>query len=127
LFITGVTESVTEPDLKGFFYAFGEIKSVVVVHKSKCAFVNFTTRVGAELAFEKTGGGINIQGIPLRVSWAKSRPVGARSEQNAEPVPSPTAVMDALQAGPPPPPGGGSTFAYPSQDPTYQGSTSRRR
>ncbi|KAF9569514.1 RNA binding motif protein 22 [Mortierella alpina] len=128
LFITGVTEEITEPDVRGFFYVFGEIKSVVVVHKSKCAFVNFTTRAAAELAFEKAGGGINLQGQPLRVSWARSRPVGARSEQKGgEAEPTPGAVMSALQSGPPPPPGSASSIAYPSQDPTYQGSTSKHR
>ncbi|KAG0206861.1 RNA binding motif protein 22 [Mortierella sp. GBA30] len=127
LFVTGIMETITEQDLRGFFYVFGEIKSVVVVHKSKCAFVNFTTRAGAELAFEKSGGGVNLQGVPLRVSWARSRPVGARSEQKGEAEPTPAAVMSALQAGPPPPPGSSSSFAYPSQDPTYQGSTSKHR
>lgn len=106
---------------------FGEIKSIVVVHKSKCAFVNFTTRAGAELAFEKSGGGVSLQGVPLRVSWAKSRPVGARTEQKGETGPTPEAVMNALQAGPPPPPGSAGSFSYPSQDPTYQGSTSKHR
>ncbi|KAF9428182.1 RNA binding motif protein 22 [Podila epigama] len=126
LFITGVTEDIKEPDLRGFFYVFGEIKSIVVVHKSKCAFVNFTTRAGAELAFEKSGGGVNLQGVPMQVSWARARPIGARTEQKVEAAPSAEAVMNALQAGPPPPPGSSSTFAYPSQDPTYQGSTSKR-
>ncbi|KAK5822031.1 putative RNA-binding protein [Linnemannia elongata] len=126
LFITGLTDAVQEKDLKGFFYVFGELKSVVIARKNNCAFVNFATRAGAELAFEKAGGGINLEGAALRVSWAKSRPVGAKSEQQKA-GPTPGAVMDALQAGPPPPPGSSSKIAYPSQDPTYQGSTSKYR
>ncbi|KAG0196508.1 RNA binding motif protein 22, partial [Mortierella sp. NVP41] len=51
LFISGLTDAVQEKDLKGFFYVFGEIKSVVVARKSNCAFINFATRTGAELAF----------------------------------------------------------------------------
>ena len=120
-----MTDAVQENDLKGFFYVFGELKSVVIARKSNCAFVNFATRAGAELAFEKAGGGVNLGGAALRVSWAKSRPVGAKSEQKAGPTPA--AVMDALQAGPPPPPGSNAKIAYPSQDPTYQGSTSKYR
>ncbi|KAF9977691.1 RNA binding motif protein 22 [Actinomortierella ambigua] len=133
LFVTGVTEAVTEPDLRGFYYVFGDIKSIVVVHKSSCAFVNFVTRQGAELAFEKSSMGIVLNNVHLRVSWAKARPTGARSEQNSAAArvaaqqmaaQDPSAIMHALQSGPPPPPGKGSSgFVYPSQDPTYQGST----
>ncbi|KAG0048548.1 RNA binding motif protein 22 [Gryganskiella cystojenkinii] len=123
LFITGVTDDITEKILRDFFYAFGEIKSIVVVVKSGCAFVNFTTRMAAELAVEKAGAGINLEGVALRVSWAKSRPVGARSEQKKDAEPSQAEIMHGLQTGPPPPPGGRSKISYPSQDPTYQGST----
>ncbi|KAI9485620.1 MAG: hypothetical protein EXX96DRAFT_515049 [Benjaminiella poitrasii] len=75
LFITGVETDISQEDLKGFFYVFGEIKSIVVSHKSKCAFVNFLTRTSAELAADKIADvGLNLKGHPLKVVWAKPKP-----------------------------------------------------
>jgi hypothetical protein len=65
---------------RDFFYAFGEIKSVVVVYKSRCAFINYATRVGAENAAERTSEtGCIIKGHTLRVAWGRPRPQGPRT------------------------------------------------
>ncbi|RKO87716.1 hypothetical protein BDK51DRAFT_9016, partial [Blyttiomyces helicus] len=76
LFITGIDLEITEADLRyvNFFYAFGEIRSIVVIAKSKCAFVNFATRAAAELAVEKSYNNLNIRGKVLRVQWGRPRP-----------------------------------------------------
>lgn len=60
---------------------FGEIKSVIVAHKTKCAFINFTTRTSAELAANKVAEvGLNLKGHSLRVVWARPKP--QQSKQN---------------------------------------------
>ena len=41
-------------DLRDSFYAYGEIRSISVVAKQGCAFVQYTRRVSAEVAAEKT-------------------------------------------------------------------------
>ncbi|KAI9016513.1 hypothetical protein CLU79DRAFT_762972 [Phycomyces nitens] len=124
LFVTGVEEDLTESDIRGFFYAFGEIKSIVIIYKSKCAFVNFITRKAAEAAAEKVYEvGLNIKGFPLRVAWGRPRPLGPKSEVQ----PATPADLSSMQ--PPAPPS--MTFdkedsvKYPSQDPTLQGSNAR--
>ncbi|KAI7902599.1 uncharacterized protein BX663DRAFT_509794 [Cokeromyces recurvatus] len=82
LFITGVETEVTQEDLKDFFYVFGEIKSIVVSHKTKCAFVNFITRTSAELAADKISDvGLNLKGHSLKVVWAKPKPQHIKSSK----------------------------------------------
>jgi hypothetical protein len=84
LFLLGVDESIQEDDIRyvhmlhnnygrGFFVQFGEIKSVVMVPKSKCAFVNFSTRDAAEAAASETFERCVIKDKPLRVQWAKPK------------------------------------------------------
>ncbi|KAI8047354.1 uncharacterized protein B0P05DRAFT_566218 [Gilbertella persicaria] len=75
LFVTGVEPDIQQEDLRGFFYVFGDIKSIVMAPKTKCAFVNFTTRASAELAAEKIAQvGLNINEHALRVVWARPKP-----------------------------------------------------
>ncbi|KAI8093569.1 uncharacterized protein BX664DRAFT_295391 [Halteromyces radiatus] len=117
LFITGVEPKITQEDIKGFFYAFGEIKSIIVIHKSKCAFVNFVTRTSAELAAEKIASvGLVLLDTPLRVTWGKPKPRGPKTPEQPDltkmKVPAPPS-LDAKD----------SNVKYPSQDPTSQGST----
>lgn len=57
---------------------------MVVVYKSRCAFINYATRVGAENAAERTSEtGCIIKGHALRVAWGRPRPQGPRSEPKA--------------------------------------------
>jgi pre-mRNA-splicing factor RBM22/SLT11 len=68
---------------RGFFYVFGDIKSVIVAHKTKCAFINFTTRTSAELAANKVAEvGLNLKGHALRVVWARPKPQSNQSDNN---------------------------------------------
>ncbi|KAJ2955762.1 hypothetical protein NQZ79_g8285 [Umbelopsis isabellina] len=119
-------KSVTSMD---FFYAFGEIKSVVVVYKSRCAFINYATRVGAENAAERTSEtGCIIKGHTLRVAWGRPRPQGPRTAPKESPsggASGSKAVKEISLADlkiPAPPSSAGKQSKYPSQDPTYQGS-----
>jgi RNA recognition motif-containing protein len=70
---------------RGFFYVFGDIKSIIVAHKTRCAFINFTTRTSAELAAEKVSEiGLELKGHSLKVVWARPKPQGnAKSEKPA--------------------------------------------
>ncbi|KAJ3297573.1 RNA binding motif protein 22 [Borealophlyctis nickersoniae] len=127
LFITGVEADITEDDLRGHFYAFGEIKSIVVVHKSRCAFINFATRAGAENAVEKSYNNLNIKGKVLRVQWGRPKPQGPKEDDATEgTVPKEPLTLDELLdlAPPPPPPGAGRVY-YPSQDPASFGTSTR--
>jgi pre-mRNA-splicing factor RBM22/SLT11 len=129
LFLTGIESDITEKDIRNFFYAFGEIKSVVIIYKSKCAFVNFATRSGAELAVEKAYNNCNINDHVIRVQWGKPKAQGPKSESNdtskTEQTPSynQLSYSDLSKMVPPPPPGapGAQPVLYPSQDPTYLG------
>ncbi|KAI8816206.1 uncharacterized protein EV422DRAFT_298380 [Fimicolochytrium jonesii] len=138
LFLTGVDESLTEQDLQSHFYAFGEIKSVVLIAKSKVAFINYATRAAAELAISKSYNNCNIKGKTIRVQWGKARPQGPRGDTQSSatsdgaPSPSPQSgqiTVDQLLAMPPPPPPPGAAAAramYPSQDPSLLGTATGR-
>ena len=54
LYVGGLDETITEQDLRDSFYAYGEIRSISVVAKQGCAFVQYTRRASAEVAAEKT-------------------------------------------------------------------------
>ncbi|ORX67070.1 Pre-mRNA-splicing factor RBM22 [Linderina pennispora] len=111
LFLVGLTAETSADDIKGYFYAYGEVKSVNVVPAKGCAFVNFKTRAGAEAAAQAVIGGCVIGGKSIRVAWGRARPKGPRAD-----APKPTTA-----GAPPPPPGSTRAMAYPSQDPTAQG------
>ncbi|CAO3624667.1 unnamed protein product [Cunninghamella echinulata] len=115
LFITGVEPQITQEHIKGFFYAFGEIKSIIVVRKSKCAFVNFITRASAELAAEKIANvGLTLLDTQLKVTWGKPRPKGPRAPQPTNTTIPPPPSLNASE----------NSIKYPSQDPTAQGTSS---
>lgn len=119
LFVTGVEPEITQEDLKGFFYVFGDIKSVIVAHKTKCAFINFTTRASAELAAEKVAEiGLNLKGHSLKVVWARPKPQGGNKEKTTKPI-----DLNTIQPPAPPSMNGKEKVKYPSQNPSAQGSS----
>ena len=76
------------------FYQFGEIRSVNVVSKQQCAFVQFTTRASAEAAAEKSFNKLIINGRRLNIKWGRSqgqqlapRPQTGEGDVPLEPVP----------------------------------------
>jgi len=50
-----------------------QIKSIVHVAKSKCAFVNFTDRFAAETAAQAWANGLDMEGERVSVKWGRSR------------------------------------------------------
>ena len=67
LYVGGVTEVMTEQDLRSVFYPYGEIASVRVVAKSGCAFVTYGERGAAEKAAKKLSGKLIVKGVRLRL------------------------------------------------------------
>ncbi|KAI8054703.1 hypothetical protein BDF22DRAFT_680593 [Syncephalis plumigaleata] len=82
LFISGVEDDIEETELRNAFYTFGDIKSVVIARKVKCAFVNFALRSSAEQAMERYGGSgnLSVKQHQLRVTWGRPKPQGPQSE-----------------------------------------------
>ncbi|KXS10879.1 hypothetical protein M427DRAFT_61397 [Gonapodya prolifera JEL478] len=124
LFLQNVEPDITEADLRGFFYAFGDIRSIVISKRSRVAFINYTTREGAERAVEKSFNNCNIKGHVIRVQWGKPKQQGPKSASHAdaattsrEPTVDEIASLDAI----PPPPGAGGPVRYSAMDPTQLG------
>ena len=76
------------------FYQFGEIRSITIVQRQQCAFVQFTTRAAAEAAAEKTFNKLIINGRRLNIKWGRSQAQqsmlkrdGEDDDSNLEPVP----------------------------------------
>lgn len=84
LFLTGVETGITQEDLRSLLSQYGEVKSVILIGKSKTAFINFATRSGAEEAVDKTRGSLVINGHNIRVQWGKSRPGTAATAQQQQ-------------------------------------------
>ncbi|XP_052471584.1 pre-mRNA-splicing factor RBM22 [Carassius gibelio] len=72
LYIGGLGENVTDSELRNNFYQYGEIRTITLVQKQQCAFIQFATRQGAELAAEKTFNKLIINGCRLAVKWGRS-------------------------------------------------------
>ncbi|KAF2814079.1 uncharacterized protein BDZ99DRAFT_506861 [Mytilinidion resinicola] len=75
LFVTGVEDDLPEHEIRKHFTQFGTLRSVVCSHRAHCAFLNYTTRQGAEAAAEACQGKAVVKGCPLRVQWGKPKPL----------------------------------------------------
>jgi pre-mRNA-splicing factor RBM22/SLT11 len=51
-----------------------QLKSVVHVEKTRCAFVNFKDRSVAETAAQAWANGLEVDGERIAVKWGRSRP-----------------------------------------------------
>lgn len=60
------------------FYQFGEIRTITLVPRQQCGFVQYTKRAAAELAAEKTFNKLVLGGRKLTIKWAHSQ-----AKQNA--------------------------------------------
>jgi len=58
---------------RDYFYQFGEMRSLTVVPRQQCAFVQYTTRAAAEAAAEKSFNKLIINGQRLNIKWGKSQ------------------------------------------------------
>ncbi|KAE8249577.1 hypothetical protein A4X13_0g5160 [Tilletia indica] len=83
LFLSNLPESATasEEPIRSFFSTStsgpdssrSSIKTITLVPKTKCAFVNFTSREQAERAAARCSSKMDMDGTEIRVSWGRSR------------------------------------------------------
>ncbi|XP_075979973.1 pre-mRNA-splicing factor RBM22 [Anticarsia gemmatalis] len=116
LYIGNLPDNITEDELRGHFYQYGEIRSLTLVPRAQCAFVQYTTRSAAEHAAEKTFNRLVIGGKRLTIKWGKSQGRQGANEKNEtapalEPVPGlpgtlppPPAYLHPFPPQMPPPP-----------------------
>lgn len=86
LYVGNLGDKVGEKELRDHFYQFGEIRSVNIVSKQQCAFVQFTTRGSAEVAAEKSFNKLIINGRRLNIKWGRSQ--GQQVNPRREPMES---------------------------------------
>eukprot|EP01025_Chloroclados_australasicus_P016055 TRINITY_DN1785_c0_g3_i4.p1 TRINITY_DN1785_c0_g3~~TRINITY_DN1785_c0_g3_i4.p1 ORF type:complete len:510 (-),score=69.51 TRINITY_DN1785_c0_g3_i4:259-1734(-) len=121
LYVGGVSEVISENDIKDVFYVYGEISSVKVVHSRGCAFITFKERSDAEAAAEAKHNKLIIKGVRCKLSWGQ--PQQKKPEEGAEETPTmlPPQVQQQQQAQQ------NNYFnlqqnIYPSMDPSAMGS-----
>uniref|UniRef100_A0A803VAK7 Pre-mRNA-splicing factor RBM22 n=1 Tax=Ficedula albicollis TaxID=59894 RepID=A0A803VAK7_FICAL len=73
LYVGGLGDTITESDLRNHFYQFGEIRTITVVQRQQCAFIQFATRQAAEVAAEKSFNKLIVNGRRLNVKWGRSQ------------------------------------------------------
>ncbi|KAF7494274.1 Pre-mRNA-splicing factor RBM22 [Sarcoptes scabiei] len=73
LYIGNVNDQIDEEDLRSYFYQFGEIRSISLVRKASCAFVQFTRRQAAEDAIKNSFQKLTIKNNKLTIRWGKSQ------------------------------------------------------
>ncbi|KAF5373769.1 hypothetical protein D9758_000643 [Tetrapyrgos nigripes] len=96
LFLSSLSPNSTELSIRTRvlkslpFLDANQLKSVVHVAKSRCAFINFTDRSSAERASEAWANGLEIDEQKVNVKWGRSRPAS-----NAVPTASTSTVSVA--------------------------------
>lgn len=66
-----LTRSPGPVSFRNHFYQFGEIRTVTVVQRQQCAFIQFATRQAAEVAAEKSFNKLIVNGRRLNVKWGR--------------------------------------------------------
>lgn len=83
--------TLTDQDLRDHFYQFGEIRTLSMVPKQQCAFIQYTTRAAAENAAEKSFNKLILGGRRLTIKWGRSQGratvVGGQNVEVYDPVP----------------------------------------
>lgn len=86
LYVGGVDATITKEDLANYFYQFGEVREVSIVQKSACAFVTFNNRVSAEMAAEGSCMQLVINGVKLKVDWARPQGINEPGTSGGVPI-----------------------------------------
>ena len=81
------------------FYQFGEIRSVTIVSRQQCAFVQFTTRVSSEAAAEKSFNKLIIGGRRLNIKWGRSQAQQITAQKEAEEMDNKLEPVPGLPGG----------------------------
>ncbi|XP_073676866.1 pre-mRNA-splicing factor RBM22-like isoform X2 [Garra rufa] len=104
LYIGGLGENVTDSELRNNFYQYGEIRTITLVQRQQCAFIQFATRQGAELAAEKTFNKLIINGRRLAVKWGRSQAAKEKDGKDGFEMGTGLEPVPGLPATLPPPP-----------------------
>lgn len=89
LFIMGIEDDLPENLIVNHFKQFGNVVSIVCIHRARCAFITFSSRASAELAAVKGtkpegSGKFIIKGCKLRLAWSKPRPLGSSHSEHTK-------------------------------------------
>ncbi|UYV66308.1 RBM22, partial [Cordylochernes scorpioides] len=110
LYIGNLGDSIGEKELSSIvwcrdhFYQYGEIRSVTVVGRQQCAFVQFVSRAGAELAAEHCFNKLILNGRRLTIKWGKPQARLPTATRDEEGVYQPLEPVPGLPGALPPPP-----------------------
>jgi len=122
LWVGNMDDSITQEDLLDVFYQFGELTSIRLIPRQRCAFVEYTLRDAAERAAQTLHNCLIVKGHRLRLTWATkpkefmppqhipitSAPLPFQADRSAGPTEDGYHQIPALPAAPvyiPPPPG----------------------
>ncbi|CAH1400494.1 unnamed protein product [Nezara viridula] len=88
LYVGNLSDKIGEKELRDHFYQYGEIRSITMVPRQMCAFIQYVNRHPAEMAAEKTFNKLIMGGRRLNIKWGKSQGrQGPSGEQTYDPVP----------------------------------------
>jgi pre-mRNA-splicing factor RBM22/SLT11 len=83
LWINGIDELTTQEALRAAFEPFGGVGLIRLAPAKKCAFVEMSSRKGAESAVAALHSSLTVGGMQMRVSWARPRADKAGGERPA--------------------------------------------
>ncbi|KAJ8866500.1 hypothetical protein PR048_032343 [Dryococelus australis] len=73
LYVGNLGEKLGEKELRDHFYQYGEIRSITLVPRQQCAFIQFTHRTAAEQAADCTFNKLILGGRRLTIRWGRSQ------------------------------------------------------
>ena len=93
LWVGGVTDAVSESDLRKEMSQYGTIQEIRMLCEKTCAFVEFKSRDEAKKALESSTGRV-LNGSKLSFNWAKSSSTSSTSSHNKKKGTVPTATTN---------------------------------
>ncbi|ANB14106.1 Ecm2p [Sugiyamaella lignohabitans] len=85
LFLMGVEDDLPEYKIRNHFQAYGPIKTLVLVHRARCAFITYEKRAHAETAaasLASSAGRLVINGCKLKAVWGRPHTLGSTYQEN---------------------------------------------
>jgi len=132
LYIGNLNPTIREEDLRNAFYSYGELMEVNISPKLTFAFLTYTTREAAEKAVQKIGGGgLNVNGVDVKVGWKKPTPLDGtpsnnnNNNNNTQSTSSSSQSKGTFAIPPPPNPNNSNQPLYASMNPQQFGSRDR--
>ena len=95
LWVGGMTDAVSESDLRKEMSQYGTIQEIRMLREKKCAFVEFKSRDEAKKALESSTGRV-LNGSKLSFNWAKSSSSTSSHNKKKGTVPTATTNTSSL-------------------------------